>query len=94
MMDDHPNMFLDTAVINITDHLIDTAYTVEPSRLLDYEDRICFGSDWPLIHYDYQTALDSVKRFGFPPEIYRKVMFDNALRFLKVNPETVQPTRH
>jgi predicted TIM-barrel fold metal-dependent hydrolase len=85
MMDDHPNMFFDTAVINITDHGIDTTYTVEAERLIRHGDRVCFGSDWPLVHWDYQTALDSVERFGFSPEMWQKVMGDNAMRFLNVD---------
>ncbi len=84
MMDDHPNMFLDTAVINVKDQLIDTTYPVKPERLLRHADRVCFGTDWPLVHYDYQTALDSVKKFNFPPDIHQKVMYDNAVRFLKL----------
>ena len=84
MMDDHPNMFLDTAVININDNLIDTTYPVTLERLMRHADRVCFGSDWPLIHYEYQTALDSVKQFDFPPDTYHKVMHDNAVRFLKL----------
>ncbi len=85
LMDDHPNMFLDTAVINIIDQRIDTTYTVERERLMRHVDRICFGSDWPLIHYEYQTALDSVQRFGFTPEAYQQVMHDNAVRFLRID---------
>jgi predicted TIM-barrel fold metal-dependent hydrolase len=84
MMDDHPNMFLDTAVINITDHRIDTAYPIATERLLRHADRVCFGSDWPLVHYDYQTALDSVKRFGFSSDVYQNVMGGNAVRFLNL----------
>ncbi len=86
MMGDYPNMFLDTAVINITDHAIDTTYPVEGERLIPHADRVCFGSDWPFVHYDYQTALDSVKRFGFPLEMLQKVMRNNAMRFLNMGP--------
>ncbi|MBW1787409.1 MAG: amidohydrolase [Deltaproteobacteria bacterium] len=85
LMDDHPNMFFDTAVINIVDHRLDSRYPVPPQRLARYADRICFGSDWPFVHYDYQTSLDSVKRFGFSPEDCQKVMYDNAVRFLKID---------
>ena len=85
MIDDHPNMFFDTAVINVTDDMMDTTYPLETRRLMRHADRVCFGSDWPFIHYDYRTAIESVKRFGFPPEIYQKVMRDNALRFLKAD---------
>lgn len=87
MMDDHPNMFFDTAVINITDDRMDTTYPVDPERLMRHADRVCFGSDWPFTHWDYQTAIDSVARFGFGPDDYRKVMRENALRFLKLEPE-------
>lgn len=84
MMDDHPNMFLDTAVINIIHQDTDINYTGSLERLRDFTDRICFGSDWPLVDWEYQTALDSVKRFGFNDEAYSRVMRHNALRFLKM----------
>jgi predicted TIM-barrel fold metal-dependent hydrolase len=84
MLDDHPNMFLDTAGINITDHRLDSIYTANHEHLMRHVDRVCFGSDWPFVHYDYQTALDSVKRFAFPREAYHKIVHDNALRFLKL----------
>ncbi|MBU2551384.1 MAG: amidohydrolase, partial [Proteobacteria bacterium] len=87
LMDDHPNMFLDTAVINVeAGPDMDTGYPVEPERLTKYADRVCFGSDWPLVSWDYQTALDSVRRFGFDADAIEAVMGRNALRFLGVVP--------
>jgi len=71
MLDSHPRMYLDTAMINTRTDLFDTTW------------RGCFGSDWPNVPYQYQEALDSVERFPFPNETLPEIMHNNALRFLK-----------
>jgi predicted TIM-barrel fold metal-dependent hydrolase len=82
MMDDHPNMFLDTTMINTRTDVFDNRYSGNPARLLRHTDRICFGSDWPNVPYPYQEALDSIHRFGFPEDAIAKILGENALRFL------------
>jgi len=83
LLDDHPNMYLDTTMINVTTDLFDTSWRGDAERLARHADRICFGSDWPNVPYDYQEALDSVPRFPLSAEAQKLVRWDNALQFLK-----------
>ena len=85
MLDDHPRMVLDTTMINVRCDLFDTAWRGDEGLLARHADRICFGSDWPNVPYDYAEALQSVGRFPLPPAREADVMGGNALRFLKLS---------
>lgn len=84
LLDDHPNLFLDTTMIQTTCDLFDTRFRGDPDRLARHADRICFGSDWPNVPYPYQEALDSVSRFRLPDEARASVLAANARRFLQL----------
>lgn len=84
MLEDHPNMFLDTTMINTHTTVFDTTYYGDMEKLKKFADRICFGSDWPIVPYDYSEAIESVSRFGFTPEEEERIFHDNALRFLNL----------
>lgn len=85
MLDDHPNMYLDTTMINTRTDLFDTTYYGDMDKLLSHTDRICFGSDWPNVPYPYQEALDSIERFGFSKENVDQIFNENAITFLNIN---------
>lgn len=87
MMDHHPGMYLDTTMINTRTDLFDTLWKGDPELLFRHRDRICFGSDWPNVPYSYQEAKDSVERFPLPENALRGLVYDNALRFLKIENE-------
>ncbi|MGC0366038.1 putative TIM-barrel fold metal-dependent hydrolase [Rhodococcus sp. 27YEA15] len=53
-------------------------------RLLDLEDRILFGSDFPNIPYSYLTALRSVTRLDLGDKWLRSVLHDNAAELFSV----------
>ncbi len=84
MLDDYPNMFLDTTMINTPTDVFDTSYTGDPELLMRHPDRICFGSDWPNVPYSYHDAIHSLDRFGLSPSVLRNVMYENPVRFLKL----------
>ncbi|MBU0992585.1 MAG: amidohydrolase [Proteobacteria bacterium] len=84
MLDDHPKMFLDTTMINTRTDFFDTIYHGDTETLMKHADRICFGSDWPIVPYHYQEAIDSVSRFGFTEEQLNHVFYENALTFLNL----------
>lgn len=92
LMADHPNMFLDTTMIQVPTDLFDTTFRGDPSALARCADRICFGSDWPNVPYAYREAIDSVPRFPWPEGAgaVQAVYRDNALRFLKLS-EDLRP---
>lgn len=82
MLDDYPNMFLDTTMIETPTDVFDTRFTGNRKKLFEHSDRICFGSDWPNVPYSYREALDSVEGFGFQKEDRIRVMNENGIRFL------------
>jgi len=47
-----------------------------------YQDRILFGSDFPLLPYDYDEERRWAWDRGLGPEVCRKIFHDNAARFL------------
>jgi len=85
LMDEHPNVYLDTTMINVRTDLFDATWYGDEAALLRHADRICFGSDWPHVPYPYQEALDSLPRFPLPPKALVGVRGKNALCFLKEN---------
>lgn len=52
--------------------------------LVDMQDRILFGSDFPNIPYPYLTALQAVTRFDLGDEWLRAVVHDNAAKLFSV----------
>jgi predicted TIM-barrel fold metal-dependent hydrolase len=51
-------------------------------QVLRHQDRILFGSDFPLTPYDYEEERRWAEARGLPPEVRRKIFHDNALAFL------------
>jgi predicted TIM-barrel fold metal-dependent hydrolase len=50
----------------------------ERSRLLDLQDRIMFGSDFPNIPYPYLDALEAVRRLDLGDDWVRDVCYHNG----------------
>ena len=84
MLEHHPRLYLDTTMINTRTDLFDTTWRGDPERLRRHADRVCFGSDWPNVPYEYAEALRSVARFPLGPDEVAGVLGANALRFLKL----------
>ena len=80
-----PNLYLDTTMA-LTPH--DTPYlgldpaTIPTELLLRYQDRIMFGSDFPLIPYPYEEEQRFVETRELPDAVARKILYENAARFL------------
>lgn len=51
-------------------------------QLLRYQDRILFGSDFPLIPYEYDEERRWAGERGLPETVQRKIFYANAARFL------------
>ena len=56
--------------------------TIPTELLLRYQDRIMFGSDFPLIPYPYEEEQRFVETRELPDAVARKILYENAARFL------------
>jgi predicted TIM-barrel fold metal-dependent hydrolase len=81
----HEHVYLDTtmALAPIARRYVGgdpAAITTE--QILRHQDRILFGSDFPLIPYDYDEERRWALDRGLPADVCRKIFYANALRFL------------
>ena len=58
------------------------ASAITDEQILRHQDRILFGSDFPLIPYDYEEERRWAVDRGFPETVRRKIFYANALKFL------------
>ncbi len=56
--------------------------TITNAQLLRHQDRILFGSDFPLIPYEYEEERRWALDRALPDTVRRKIFYTNALRFL------------
>jgi len=94
LTEEFPHLYLDTsmAVTPLARPYVGIdAESVTNAQLLQYQDRILFGSDFPLIPYDYEEERRWAWERGLPVEVQRKIFYDNALRFL--GPAVALPVR-
>jgi uncharacterized protein len=82
----YPHLYVDTTMA-MSPHA--TPFTgaqpeaVSTEELLKYQDRVLFGSDFPLIPYDYDEERRWAWERGLDEPVRRKIFHDNALRFLR-----------
>ncbi|MEX2683192.1 MAG: amidohydrolase family protein [Candidatus Sigynarchaeota archaeon] len=76
-------VYFDTAMIFIKHRLFrdnyGTAFTNQD--LLEIQDRIMFGSDFPNIPYDYDLAIKSITSLDVSDDVKEKILWRNAVRF-------------
>jgi len=85
LTEEFPNLYLDTtmALTPLSDpYLRSDADAIPTGLLLRYQDRIMLGSDFPLIPYAYEEERSFVARRALPEAVARKILRDNAARFL------------
>ncbi len=85
MTDEFPNFYVDTAMT--LSPLASRYVGAEPARittseLLQHQDKILFGSDFPLIPYDYDEERRFADDRGLTDDVKQKIFFENARRFL------------
>ena len=85
LLDDHPNLYVDTtmALAPAAQRYVgaDPA-VITDAALIRYQDRILFGSDFPLIPYDYEEERRWAWDRSLPDAVRRKIFHDNAARLL------------
>jgi predicted TIM-barrel fold metal-dependent hydrolase len=84
----YPHLYVDTTMA-MTAHA--TPYTgADPAAVTDadlvrHQDRVLFGSDFPLIPYDYDLERRWAWERGLGDDVRRKIFHDNALRFFALD---------
>jgi hypothetical protein len=91
LMERCPNLYLDTtmafAPIRHEYRKIDTRLnriSVTNDDLIRWQDRIAFGSDFPILPYPYEEERDALWLRDLPLPVYRKIFHDNAARILGI----------
>ncbi|HEX2439007.1 MAG TPA: amidohydrolase family protein [Methylomirabilota bacterium] len=80
----YPHLYLDTTMAMTP---LATPYTgavpdaVSDADLVRWQDRVIFGSDFPLTPYDYDGERRWAWERGLDETVLRKIFHDNALRF-------------
>lgn len=87
MTDEFQNLYVDTTM-TLTP-LASPYVGAEPERittdqLLRHQNKILFGSDFPLIPYDYDEERRFAEARGLPESVRRKIFFENARRLLRL----------
>ena len=77
MLDVYPNLRLDTTM------MLGGFFGVEIDRrkLIEYADRIFYGSDYPHIPYEAVTEVGSLMAMELGEEASRKILYENAAAF-------------
>jgi predicted TIM-barrel fold metal-dependent hydrolase len=81
----YPHLYVDTTMAmspRATPFVGADPVSVSDADLVRYQDRVMFGSDFPLIPYDYDEERRWAWDRGLDDSIRRKIFHDNALRFL------------
>ena len=79
LMDEHPNLYLDTTMALATSSPLRKEFDIE--LLIPHSDRILFGSDFPNLPYDYEQEYYPL--YVLPEPAREAILFKNAERLLQ-----------
>jgi predicted TIM-barrel fold metal-dependent hydrolase len=85
LLDAHPNVHVDTTMAlapAAAPYVGCDPAAITDAALVRYQDRILFGSDFPLIPYDYDEERRWAWDRPLPDAVRRKIFRDNAARLL------------
>jgi predicted TIM-barrel fold metal-dependent hydrolase len=85
LLDAHPNVHVDTTMAMgpaATRYVGGDPAAISDAMLVRHQDRILFGSDFPLIPYDYEEERRWAWDRALPDAVRRKIFHDNAARLL------------
>lgn len=82
LLNEYPNLYLDTTMMlaNFFD------VKVEGEKLLQYADRILYGSDYPHIPYKMEREVKAILEMDLGEEATRKILYGNATRLFPITP--------
>jgi predicted TIM-barrel fold metal-dependent hydrolase len=84
----YPGVYLDTAMVF-------NSYLGGPppiERILEFQDRVVFGSDFPTIPYSFDTALQAIFDLRLGRALEEKLLSTNAARLLGLRLAELSPT--
>jgi hypothetical protein len=81
VLDEYPGVFLDTAFAFFPSEF--NTYTFTAEKLLRYQDRIVYGSDFPNLIFDWETEIGVLNEMKLGESFYRKIFRENALALLQ-----------
>jgi uncharacterized protein len=80
---DYPNFYFDTAMVlvnhGIFPHGSERDFMIDD--IIDLQDKIMFGSDFPNIPYKYEFSIQETMKLPVSIPIRKKIMYKNALKF-------------
>ncbi|GAB6178716.1 amidohydrolase family protein [Desulfotomaculum defluvii] len=88
LLDKYENLYLDTAYIfgNQRYDIIlgDNNKSIDflKETLKNYPDKIIYGSDFPIMDYPPEKAIEHIRSFGLGEEREEKIFYSNAQRFM------------
>lgn len=80
LLDDHPNIYLDTAFTFWPDQPY--TFNLEKEVLEKYKDRILYGSDFPDIFLPREGEIEYLLSLGLSDEFYWNIFFNNGKKLL------------
>ncbi|MFB0507686.1 MAG: amidohydrolase family protein [Thermodesulfobacteriota bacterium] len=79
LLDHYHNLYLDTTMM--MGHFFHVS--VDRNRLIQYADRILYGSDYPHIPYGMETEVRAILDLHLGEEATRKILFENATKLFQ-----------
>jgi predicted TIM-barrel fold metal-dependent hydrolase len=85
----HENLYLDTSMVFTGFH----PWAPRVSGLVEFQDRILYGSDFPNLPYELTTGVNGLRALELGAGIEDKIFYSNAARLLDLSPPSRWRTR-
>lgn len=81
LLDNYSNLYLDTAFV-FQNSLVKTPVEEVAALIVDYPDRVIYGSDYPFILEPLENGIKRILDLSLPENVYKKLFAENARNFL------------
>lgn len=82
LMDRYPGLCMDTSFI-LGNPMFPDSGRLAAATEMRFPGRVLYGSDFPLICHDLRQGLDYIAGLPWEEQLKRKILYENALEFLK-----------
>lgn len=80
LLDAYPNLYLDTTMM-LADFF---NVSIDREKLIQYADRILYGSDYPHIPYGMEREVKAILKMDLGEEATRKILYENATKLFPI----------